>query len=271
VNSQDEARFELALREAIKEAKTFGYIPNKFIGMISERGAFQTVKDIVASNRSSDGFDRLAMEGRFDLTCEAIIVETPWRVFFDADLLEHAERRLTQYGYGWSRFIPATTANSGSGSPAPSTGDTTSGEPGHGAEFVPPVDDQRERTLRLACLRTGQDLFRKNLLAAYGARCCITGPTIPDALEAAHIHAYRGPHSNHLENGLLLRADLHNLFDRFLFGIEPSSLRIRIADPLRSHASYNDIDGVRLDFGNAAVRPSNRALEIHWNAFAEDP
>ena len=105
MNRQEEAQFEHTLLEAVEQAKKLGYTPNQFIGMIATRGPFQTVKDIVASGRPSPGFDRLALLQRIDLTCEAIIVETKWRTFFDEDLLEIAERRLSQYKYPWSLHL----------------------------------------------------------------------------------------------------------------------------------------------------------------------
>jgi len=47
-------------------------------------------------------------------------------------------------------------------------------------------------------------------------------------LEAAHIKPYRGKTDSHLENGLLLRADLHTLFDLNLIGVEPDTLTVRV-------------------------------------------
>ena len=45
-------------------------------------------------------------------------------------------------------------------------------------------------------------------------------------LEAAHISPYRGEDDNHVENGLLLRSDIHTLFDLDLLGIDPERLRV---------------------------------------------
>lgn len=43
--------------------------------------------------------------------------------------------------------------------------------------------------------------------------CAITGCTALEVLEAAHIVPYRGDHTHRVDNGLLLRVDLHTLFD----------------------------------------------------------
>ncbi|WP_200883691.1 HNH endonuclease [Archangium violaceum] len=55
---------------------------------------------------------------------------------------------------------------------------------------------------------------------AYGGRCALTDCEEPRVLEAAHIFPYHGPQTNHVTNGLLLRADLHVLFDLGLLRTE---------------------------------------------------
>ena len=59
----------------------------------------------------------------------------------------------------------------------------------------------------------GQGAFRVEVTDAYARRCAITGEKTLPALEAGHIKPYakNGPHE--IRNGLLLRSDLHNLFD----------------------------------------------------------
>jgi putative restriction endonuclease len=91
-------------------------------------------------------------------------------------------------------------------------------------------DDYREKIKVWAQIvrRQGQGKFRKHLLRAYEGRCCITGTTEEAVLDAAHIIAYNGPSTNNITNGLLLRTDLHALFDLNLLGIEPGTNRIRI-------------------------------------------
>ncbi len=61
--------------------------------------------------------------------------------------------------------------------------------------------------------RLGQRGFRFEILAGYGERCAMTGERTLPVLQAAHIKPYSegGPHS--MGNGLLLRSDLHTLFD----------------------------------------------------------
>lgn len=57
----------------------------------------------------SDGFTTLWELGRLDLTCEAIIVETEWRRYFDDDLVARAEKLLRNMRYPFERFEDQVT------------------------------------------------------------------------------------------------------------------------------------------------------------------
>jgi hypothetical protein len=265
MNSREEARFENVLNAAIAQAKQLGYYPTRFVGMIASKGAFQTVKDIVASGKPSEGFEKLVLYHRTDLTCEAIIVETEWRSFFDDDLLQIAQDRLTKYGYQWRASTSSRASSSSSIPPSPEAAVAAEFE-----DFLPPTEDDREKVLREEYCRQGQAEFRAKLIKVYGARCLITGITIPEALEAAHICAYRGPDSHHLRNGLLLRADLHSLFDRFMFGVDPDTLAVRLSPRLRASNVYAQLDDVNLILNKGVPTPSVRALRVHWSVFLRE-
>ena len=85
----------------------------------------------------------------------------------------------------------------------------------------------------------------------------------PPALEAAHIVPYRGPQTNHPANGLLLRADMHDLFDLGLVAVDADSLRLRLAGELAG-TEYEQYEGQRLWLPrDEAARPSREALERH--------
>ena len=105
--------------------------------------------------------------------------------------------------------------------------------------------DERQRVLAAIVRRRGQPAFRKALLDAYGGCCAMTGCDVVDALEAAHIQPYSGLKSNDVRNGLLLRADVHTLFDLYLIAINPGSLRIAVA-PALQHSTYVELDGRQL-------------------------
>lgn len=79
-------------------------------------------------------------------------------------------------------------------------------------------------------------------------------------LQAAHIDPYDGPATNRTTNGLLLRADLHNLFDRGLIWID-RSYRVRMKPGLDHYIEW---DGQRLRMPtNLEDRPNQQALLRH--------
>lgn len=112
--------------------------------------------------------------------------------------------------------------------------------------FLPEsVEDQRNRALRSIVQRQGQREFRAALLRAYGSKCAMTGCGVIDVLEAAHIHRYMGKVTNLVSNGLLLRADVHTLFDLYLVGVEAATMRICVA-PSLAGSSYAELAGTPL-------------------------
>jgi hypothetical protein len=68
--------------------------------------------------------------------------------------------------------------------------------------------------------RRGQADFRSRLLEAYGRRCCVSGCRVEALLEAAHIRPHAVEPNYDTRNGLLLRADLHTLYDLHLLGVD---------------------------------------------------
>lgn len=87
-------------------------------------------------------------------------------------------------------------------------------------EFSPKDSEtEKEKVSRSVALRRGQPKFRKKLLSAYRHTCAVSGTSFSPILEAAHIVPYMGEKTNHITNGILLRADVHTLFDIGLLGI----------------------------------------------------
>ena len=62
--------------------------------------------------------------------------------------------------------------------------------------------------------RLGQGIFRVVILDAYGRQCAITGERVVPVLDAAHIKPYAQEGTHDPRNGILLRSDLHTLFDK---------------------------------------------------------
>jgi putative restriction endonuclease len=89
--------------------------------------------------------------------------------------------------------------------------------------------------------RKGQSRFRLDVLRNYGRRCCISDDGVEELLEAAHIQPYINESSNHPQNGLCLRVDLHRLFDDGLITLlEDMTIRV---SPQLSQSSYFNYSG----------------------------
>ncbi|ONN70633.1 HNH endonuclease [Pseudomonas oryzihabitans] len=118
------------------------------------------------------------------------------------------------------------------------------------AERVAAVDfadiaDSRSRVTAEIVRRRGQPAFRRALMVAYHEACAITGCSLPAVLEAAHVYPYKGDHTNDVSNGLLLRADIHTLFDLRMIAVETASMVVRISPKLVG-TEYQALDGLPL-------------------------
>jgi HNH endonuclease len=133
--------------------------------------------------------------------------------------------------------------------------------------------DSKDRCLRAlgeAVLRPGQLRFRNRLREAYGGRCAITNVDIWEVLEAAHIMPYRGTEYDHVQNGILLRCDLHRLFDRLLVSVDPLTMQVVLAPTLRKHPMYMHSNSIKLRLPKHALHsPAIVALRDHWKRFRE--
>ncbi len=124
-------------------------------------------------------------------------------------------------------------------------------------------EDARDKVLREIRARRGQKKFREALVQAYEGRCAMTGCSVLDVLEAAHITPYLGPATNHVTNGLLLRADLHTLFDTLLLAVDAETMKVLVA-PTIEEPAYRDLHGKPLRATvTKASAPSLEALKQH--------
>lgn len=124
------------------------------------------------------------------------------------------------------------------------------------------IEDGRKKIAREISIRQGQPKFRKDLLKAYNYQCAISGCEIQPILEAAHILPYKGQETNHVQNGILLRADLHTLFDLQLISIAPITYIISIDDSLKN-SEYTVYNGKKLNLPKEMdLQPSKEALII---------
>jgi hypothetical protein len=124
--------------------------------------------------------------------------------------------------------------------------------------------DRRAVRIQASVVRQGQGNFRAAMLERYGAQCVITGCKIDTLLEAAHIIPYRGDQSHDELNGLLLRVDIHRLFDAHLISINPKTLTVELASTLIDE-TYQVLQGKRLF--TFSPKPRGLYLEVHHQQF----
>jgi putative restriction endonuclease len=111
------------------------------------------------------------------------------------------------------------------------------------------IAEERYGKARLVRPRLGQGGFRLLITDAYQRRCAITGERTLPALEAAHIKPYAQSGEHRLDNGLLLRRDLHALFDDgYVTVTADHRLRVskRIREEYENGRDYYAMEGVAL-------------------------
>jgi len=90
-----------------------------------------------------------------------------------------------------------------------------------GRNYFEQVDGVREG-LTLTKYRIGQGTFRVMVTEAYHRRCAISGEKTLPVLDAAHIIPFNEEGSYSVRNGLLLRKDIHTLYDKGYLTVTPS-------------------------------------------------
>lgn len=116
-----------------------------------------------------------------------------------------------------------------------------------------------ERTVRV---RIGQQQFRKSLIEKYGPVCAFTGRGPLPTLEAGHLYSYAASGVHDSEGGLLLRRDVHRLFDLGFLTVDPKSLRICVKSEIDNYAVYRDLDGQNLQV--TVTEGQREWLARHW-------
>jgi hypothetical protein len=176
-----------------------------------------------------------------------------WQEFYDAaakelrsDVLDDEFRKLW---HGATQEAPVTPAT----------------RPVYAEYGEAPNDDPEELRSFSRALRRGQPAFRRNLVAAYEGKCCISGWGPEAVLEAAHIEEHAKSGLNSLANGLLLRSDLHALFDEGLLRIDPQRLTVVLARSLEG-TPYWELQGRPLRSPVSGQGPSRDLLLARWRS-----
>lgn len=122
--------------------------------------------------------------------------------------------------------------------------------------------------------RLGQGTFRVAVTDAYGRACAVTGEHSLPVLEAAHIKPYGQGGEHEIRNGLLLRSDLHRLFDRGYITVTPQ-YRVEVSQKLRDDyhngTTYYPFDGRTVSMPQAiGDAPAVELLRWHNEAVYRD-
>jgi len=115
--------------------------------------------------------------------------------------------------------------------------------------------------------RLGQGLFSLAVRDAYHGACAVTHEHTVPVLEAAHIKPYHCGGEHRVDNGMLLRSDLHSLFDLGYVTITPDyqfHVGKRLRDEFKNGRSYYGLDksAIALPFLESD-RPNRELLDWH--------
>ncbi|WP_251023037.1 HNH endonuclease [Streptomyces sp. ISL-10] len=140
-------------------------------------------------------------------------------------------------------------------------------ETGKNATPLDVIDTSREviaggHTERTVRARKGQPAFRAALLESFGQVCAFTGPMPAYVLDAAHLYSYAANGKHHTSGGLLLRKDVHRLFDLGQIAIEPNTLTMDVAPQTRAWDAYAKLHGSPLAVPITATH--KKWIAAHW-------
>ncbi|RUX50461.1 HNH endonuclease [Mesorhizobium sp. M4A.F.Ca.ET.050.02.1.1] len=115
--------------------------------------------------------------------------------------------------------------------------------------------------------RLGQGAFRIIVTDAYERRCAVTGERTLPILDAAHIRSYADGGMHEASNGVLLRTDVHKLFDLGYVTIDEKRQFVvsrRLKEDFDNGRHYYDLHGSTLrDPRGPTALPSPAALQWH--------
>jgi putative restriction endonuclease len=115
--------------------------------------------------------------------------------------------------------------------------------------------------------RLGQGAFRALVTDIYDRKCAVTGEKTLPALDAAHIRPFSEGGEHEPYNGLLLRRDLHSLFDAGYVTIDEAfrfSVSSKIKEEFQNGREYYALDGRKLNVPDRIDwKPSARFLRWH--------
>src|SRR5262249_51462388 len=115
--------------------------------------------------------------------------------------------------------------------------------------------------------RLGQGAFRVAITELYGRKCALTEGKVLPALDAAHIRPYGEGGEHTKPNGILLRKDIHSVFDAGYATIDQSYRFVvseRIREVFNNGEEYRRLHGKRIWLPpNLTEQPDRGALRWH--------
>jgi putative restriction endonuclease len=211
------------------------------------------VESLIEMRRRVEKYRRASPTPNLDYEIGCIMLEQP--AFFDeTDWIEVPDWQIniqTGRGYRLDEEPGATLWQRVQGllATTPSAAGVVSVREPAGPRYGPPV---------FKFPRLGQGSFQASIIDAYARRCAITGERVLPVLEAAHIRAYGEGGEHRVDNGLLLRRDLHALFDRGYLTVSPQMdvlVSKRLKEEFHNGEEYLAMTGYRL---LAPTRPADR-------------
>ena len=122
--------------------------------------------------------------------------------------------------------------------------------------------------------RLGQGSFRIIVTDAYGRRCAASRERTLPVLEAAHIKPYSSQGEHRVDNGLLLRSDLHTLYDRGYLTVTPDfriEVSRRIREEFENGRDYYALHGRPIVLPELEKnRPNSSLLDWHATTVFQD-
>ena len=103
-----------------------------------------------------------------------------------------------------------------------------------------PTNIERRRISREFLDRPYQSQFRRNVLVGFQKTCLVTGVSLENVLEAAHIKPVSKSGSDQLSNGLCLRTDIHRLYDSGHLKIFPNG-KLLLSDAANMPNNYENL------------------------------
>lgn len=98
-------------------------------------------------------------------------------------------------------------------------------------------------------VRVGQAAFRADLFRKFGALCAFTGEAPPEVLEACHLYSYASSGEHHTGGGLLIRRDVHRLFDLGEIAVNPKTLKVDVSEYAKDFSQYEALQDQELAVG----------------------